>query len=140
MQVSLRRCTQSIARRASIREYLSGGASEDQVQINAWIKSVRRQKHVSFVNLNDGSNADGIQAVIPNALLESSEETASAGLQTGASVSLTGRLTEKQGGRKITATQSPKSNVELQVEAVKLVGECDGAVSLLFVQYSVCPS
>lgn len=129
MHVSLRRCAQSLAKLASVRELLSSVAQEEPVQINAWIKSIRRQKHVSFVNLNDGSNDDGIQAVISNSLLESSGEAAIAGLQTGASVSFTGRLTEKKGGRQTTSALSPKSNVELQVDDVKLIGECDGAVS-----------
>lgn len=129
MQASLRRCAQSIVKRASIRDFLAAGPQNDSVQINAWIKSIRRQKHVSFVNLDDGSNIDGIQAVIPNTLLESSGEAVRNGLQTGASVSFAGRLTEKQGGRKGATALAQKTNVELQVEGLKLVGACDGAVS-----------
>lgn len=129
MQASLRRCAQSLAKCSSIREYLGRGIREEPVEINAWIKTIRRQKHVSFVNLNDGSNDAGIQAVIPTNLLQSSGETTNAGLQTGASVSFTGRLTEKKGGRQASSSQDLRNNVELQVETINLVGECDGAVS-----------
>lgn len=127
MQVSVRRCAHSIAKRVSIRDCQTSGAEE--VRINAWIKSIRRQKHISFVNLNDGSNDEGLQAVIPNSLLEKEGEATNAGLQTGASVSFTGRLTEKQGGRRNNTAEAVGRTAELQVDSLKVIGECDGAVS-----------
>jgi len=140
MQATLRRCSQSIAKRASIQEHLSripesGPVPNNSVQLNAWIKSIRRQKHVAFINLSDGSSPDSIQAVIPNSLLETSGDATNAALQTGASVSLTGRLTEKQGGRANAAREAsgavPRRAYELQVDKIGIIGECDGGVSIL---------
>jgi asparaginyl-tRNA synthetase len=36
---------------------------EHQVTVSGWIKSVRRQKNVSFAVVTDGSSATGLQAV-----------------------------------------------------------------------------
>lgn len=36
------------------------------VQVNGWIKSIRRQKRVAFAVISDGSNTTGLQAVFNN--------------------------------------------------------------------------
>lgn len=43
-------------------------ADAEEITLNGWIRSCRRQKHVSFAVLNDGSNAKGIQAVLPKGM------------------------------------------------------------------------
>ena len=40
-------------------------ASEGPVLIKGWVRTLRKQKEVAFVQINDGSNLGGIQCVIP---------------------------------------------------------------------------
>jgi hypothetical protein len=39
--------------------------SDEQVSIKGWVKTVRKQKTLAFVEVNDGSNMNGIQCVLP---------------------------------------------------------------------------
>ncbi len=39
--------------------------SEEQVSIKGWVRTVRKQKTLAFVEVNDGSNMSGIQCVFP---------------------------------------------------------------------------
>jgi asparaginyl-tRNA synthetase len=48
----------------TIRQLLSSPISpSSSVQVNGWIKSVRRQKKLSFAVISDGSSTPGLQAV-----------------------------------------------------------------------------
>jgi asparaginyl-tRNA synthetase len=48
----------------TIRQLLSSPTSpSSSVQVNGWVKSVRRQKKLSFAVISDGSSAPGLQAV-----------------------------------------------------------------------------
>lgn len=38
--------------------------SDDLVSIKGWVKTVRKQKTLAFVEVNDGSNMSGIQCVL----------------------------------------------------------------------------
>jgi asparaginyl-tRNA synthetase len=63
----LRRCVSTSKLPLTIRQLLSSLQATDQktnVQVNGWIKSVRRQKNVTFAVINDGSCASGLQAVL----------------------------------------------------------------------------
>lgn len=52
----------------TIRELLAGQKSiPDTIHVNGWVKSVRRQKNVSFAVITDGSTAKGLQAVFSDA-------------------------------------------------------------------------
>lgn len=39
--------------------------SDELVSIKGWVKTVRKQKTLAFVEVNDGSNMSGIQCVLP---------------------------------------------------------------------------
>ena len=39
--------------------------SDDQVSIKGWVRTVRKQKTLAFVEVNDGSSMGGIQCVLP---------------------------------------------------------------------------
>lgn len=39
--------------------------SDEQVSIKGWVRTVRKQKTLAFVEVNDGSNMSGIQCVLP---------------------------------------------------------------------------
>jgi hypothetical protein len=63
----LRRCASTTKLPLTIRQLLSSPqvtSQEIKVQVNGWIKSVRRQKNVTFAVINDGSCASGLQAVL----------------------------------------------------------------------------
>ena len=38
--------------------------------VNGWIQTVRSQKDLSFIKLNDGSNAGGVQLIVDSNLEE----------------------------------------------------------------------
>jgi asparaginyl-tRNA synthetase len=89
------------------------------VTIKGWVRTVRKQKTLAFLNVNDGSNVAGIQVVVNfDDLLEGDEQSREAvnALTTGAAVSIVGTLVE-----------SPKQGhqaVELHATSVQLVGAC----------------
>jgi asparaginyl-tRNA synthetase len=120
------RCT--LVRQAvkSIAEHLSSSSSSSStaselISIHAWIRTIRRQKTLSFVSLNDGSSHQGIQAVIPSSILDQHEEKVKSALTSGASVVFRGKLQDKKAGKGVQ--QGAK---ELQVESFDVLGECDG--------------
>lgn len=135
MRASIVRCT-NIYRRGTIASLLRGdaatrAAASPHVEVNAWIRSIRRQKHLTFISLSDGSSSTGLQAVVKNAVLDESNtddaQEASTSLSifsTGASVALRGQLVAKS-----TASTKGKGrdaeDVELQVESLRLIGACD---------------
>lgn len=145
MKASLRRLQN--AQRGSIATLVrqhaadSSAAASSLVELHGWVRTIRRQKKVSFISLHDGSDWKGIQAVVPSALLERLEQgTAEAafssdsthgGLGSGASVQLIGRLVEKQGGTvkgKGKERQTDEQELEMQVESLRVLGGSDGKV------------
>eukprot|EP00606_Chrysophyceae_sp_TOSAG23-5_P000254 GSChrysophyteH2.ASY1.ANO1.1754.1 assembled CDS len=83
-----------------------------EVKIQGWVRSLRSQKALSFIQINDGSSLTDLQAVA-TANLPSYETVRS--LTTGTAVELVGTLQESQG---------KGQNTELEVTSLKLVGEC----------------
>ncbi len=71
-----------------------------------WVKTVRGQKNLSFVELTDGSTFAGLQIVTQNLAPE---------VTTGAAVAVTGPLVESLGG---------KQKWEIQAEKIELLGRC----------------
>ncbi|BGP24348.1 asparaginyl-tRNA synthetase [Rhodotorula toruloides] len=76
--------------------------------LNGWIRSVRRQKNVSFAVLSDGSQVGGVQVVLPKGLDES--------LSVGCSATFKGKWVDSRG------TGQDK---EFKVESVDFVGASD---------------
>ncbi|KAI8831982.1 hypothetical protein BJ741DRAFT_310441 [Chytriomyces cf. hyalinus JEL632] len=95
----------------SIRQLLeaSHGADAPQVTVNGWVRTVRTQKQRAFVQVADGSNPQGIQAVV-------SDPEMVKGLSTGASVRLQGSLVKSIGGNQA---------MELKASAITLLGASD---------------
>ena len=48
----------------TIRQLLSAPTTDARVQVNGWVKSIRRQKNITFAVISDGSSARPLQAVI----------------------------------------------------------------------------
>lgn len=60
-----RRCFSSATLPPTIRQLLASPPppSAASIQINGWVKSIRKQKKVAFAVISDGSSDSGLQAV-----------------------------------------------------------------------------
>ncbi|KAI8609194.1 asparaginyl-tRNA synthetase [Chytriomyces sp. MP71] len=87
---------------------LSSSTAGERVSVHGWVRTVRTQKQLAFVQVSDGSCANGIQAV--------TNPEAVKGLSTGASVRLEGTLVASPGGNQRT---------ELKVDSVHLLGSAE---------------
>ena len=57
-------CSHAPQKEASIAELLRSNSADHSIEVNGWIRSVRKQKKVAFVALGDGSSIDPLQAVL----------------------------------------------------------------------------
>ncbi|CAO3598436.1 unnamed protein product [Absidia cylindrospora] len=87
---------------------------QTNVTLRGWVRSVRQQKQLSFANINDGSTLKGIQVIL-------NDTQKAARLSTGACVELQGQLTTSPG---------KEQGMELQVDKLKVLGECDNTYPL----------
>lgn len=96
-----------------------GGVSRvgDVVQLRGWVRTVRAQKDLSFVEVNDGSSLSGIQAVV-TADADGAALLADGHVTTGAAVVIEGVVVESPGG---------KQAVEVKADAIRVVGSADAA-------------
>lgn len=84
-----------------------------QVELKGWARTRRGNKHVQFVQLNDGSNVGGIQVVFD--MSKFSDEQLKP-ITTGASLRVVGNLVESMG---------KGQSMEVQAESLELYGTCD---------------
>ena len=89
----------------------------DTVQLRGWVRTVRAQKDLSFIEVNDGSSLSGIQAVV-NGDVPGREHLDAGDITTGAAVLIEGTVVESPGG---------KQAVEVAVESIKLIGGADAS-------------
>jgi len=96
----------------TIREVFRMRPEEQRITVHGWIRTKRESKTFSFLELNDGSVMKNLQVVYD----ASSEgyEALLPRLTTGASLTVTGRL---------TASQGKGQSVELKAEEVRVVGD-----------------
>lgn len=92
-----------------ISEALSGAELGENVKIQGWVRSVRPQKALVFLHVNDGSSLQPLQVV-------ASSELNDRLLRFGSAVEVTGILKK---------SPHQKQAVELEAEAIEVVGECD---------------
>jgi len=91
---------------------------DDPVTVKGWVRTVRKQKTLAFLQVNDGSNLAGIQCVVPlDDARENSKELADelAKTTTGCAVQITGKIVKSSGG---------KQSVEVAADSLRVVGEC----------------
>ena len=81
------------------------------ITVNGWVQTVRSQKDLTFIKLNDGSNAGGVQLIVDSNLEEKSANTNE--INIGSSLRATGLLV------KSPATGQP---YELQVKNLQVFG------------------
>jgi asparaginyl-tRNA synthetase len=106
------------ASRIKTVDALKSKGMDSLVTIKGWIRTVRKQKTLAFVEVNDGSSLSGIQCVIPLTNTSSSQsETLQAidQLSTGAAVEIVGKLVQSEGKNQA---------VELVAETLRVVGIC----------------
>ena len=89
----------------------------DTVQLRGWVRTVRAQKDLSFIEVNDGSSLSGIQAVV-NGDVPGREHLDAGDVTTGAAVLIEGTVVESPGG---------KQAVEVAVQSIKLIGGADAS-------------
>ncbi|NWW58972.1 SYNM protein, partial [Ifrita kowaldi] len=95
--------------RLRVREALGAREPADAVRVQGWVHSVRSQKEVLFLHINDGSSLESLQ-VVADPSLEKRD------LTFGSAVEVQGKL-----------VKSPHrmQNMELQAETIHVVGPCD---------------
>ncbi|KAG0327608.1 hypothetical protein BG004_002750, partial [Podila humilis] len=93
----------------TIKTILSSTEPNTPVKVQGWIRSTRQQKHITFMEVNDGSGLKGVQAIL--------EGGQGKGLAAGTSVELEGTLVKSLGKGQA---------LELQVSKLKVIGSCDG--------------
>ena len=94
-----------------------GGASRvgEELEVRGWARSVRTQKGMAFIDLNDGSAISGMQAVVNEG--SAAWEVASSGsVSTGAALRVKGKLVASPGG---------KQAAELAVDELEVIGAAD---------------
>ncbi|XP_061058785.1 probable asparagine--tRNA ligase, mitochondrial isoform X2 [Eubalaena glacialis] len=99
-----------LSAKLSVRDALGAqNASGERVKVQGWIRSVRSQKEVLFLHVNDGSSLESLQ-VVADSSFDSRE------LTFGSSVEVQGQLVK---------SLSKRQNVELKAEKIEVVGNCD---------------
>ncbi|XP_057875087.1 asparaginyl-tRNA synthetase isoform X2 [Melospiza melodia melodia] len=107
---ALRRCA-SLPRavRLRVREALGAREPAEAVRVQGWVRSVRSQKEVLFLHINDGSSLESLQ-VVADPSLEKRD------LTFGSAVEVQGKLVK---------SPHKMQNMELQAETIHVVGPCD---------------
>ncbi|XP_068120900.1 asparaginyl-tRNA synthetase [Hyperolius riggenbachi] len=96
--------------RVSVNKALSSDdGSTKQVRIQGWVRSVRAQKEVLFLHINDGSSLQNLQIVAEPSLNNSA-------ISFGAAVEVSGTLVKSLG---------KKQNMEVKAEDIRVIGECN---------------
>ncbi|KAF2541209.1 hypothetical protein F2Q68_00030415 [Brassica cretica] len=104
---------------------VKGGADEGEglgrvgqsLSVMGWVRTLRSQSSVTFIEINDGSCLSNLQCVM-NPDAEGYDQVEAGSVLTGASVSVQGT---------IVASQGTKQKVELKVHKIILVGKCDSS-------------
>ncbi|OCT93295.1 probable asparagine--tRNA ligase, mitochondrial [Xenopus laevis] len=96
--------------RMSVRDALAKtDGSSTVIKLQGWVRSVRAQKEVLFLHINDGSSVENLQIVAEPDLKNS-------GVSFGSSVEVQGILVK---------SLHKKQNVELKAEDLRIIGPCD---------------
>lgn len=100
-------------KRTKIKDILQQGKSGEPVVAKGWVRTKRGSKNVNFIALNDGSTVHNLQIVVD---VTNFDESLLREINTGAALSVTGKLTESSGAGQ---------NIELNAETIELIGAAD---------------
>lgn len=95
-------------RRTKISDLLQKETFGETVSIKGWVRTLRGNKHVSFIALNDGSTIHNIQIV---ADVEKFGEEFLKPISTGACIHVIGKLVESQGKGQTVEVQADKIEI-----------------------------
>merc|ERR1719162_2407024 len=90
----------SIKKRVKTADVSSSHASfinKEPVLVKGWVRTLRKQKTVAFVEVNDGSNLKGIQCVLVFDDIDKDSKNEISKISTGAAVEATGVLISSEG-------------------------------------------
>lgn len=96
-----------------IREILQQKPENQEVVVKAWVRTKRGQANILFINLNDGSTINNIQAVVEDHRIDAELLKK---VSTGACLAITGKL---------VASSGSGQSVEVLVESIEIYGEAD---------------
>jgi asparaginyl-tRNA synthetase len=93
-----------------IAQVLQSSKVGEEIIVKGWVRAFRSNR---FIQVNDGSTINNLQAVVD---FENFEETLLKKITTGAAVGLTGKIVESQGSGQA---------IELQVSNIEIIGEAN---------------
>ncbi|XP_069496028.1 asparaginyl-tRNA synthetase isoform X2 [Ambystoma mexicanum] len=99
----------SAALKLNVRQALATEAGSGERQQEGWIRSVRAQKEVLFLHINDGTSLQSLQ-IVADPTLENRD------LSFGSSVEVRGKLVK---------SLHKKQSIELAAEDIRIIGPCD---------------
>lgn len=102
----------NVGNKLRICEVLSSEEIGRNIRIQGWIRSVRSQKDILFLHVNDGSSLQSLQVVASPSLDDRH-------LTYGSAVEISGNLIK---------SPHKKQSVELQADNIRVVGPCDPVV------------
>src|SRR5690606_2587708 len=100
-------------KRSKIKDILKTGRANETVVAKGWVRTKRGSKNVFFIALNDGSTINNLQVVVD---VNNFEESLLREINTGAALSVSGKLVESAGSGQ---------NIELVADKVELLGAAD---------------
>lgn len=100
--------------RYKIKEIAQGNFLGQEVIIKGWVRTVRKQKECTFIEINDGSRLTNFQIVVSAALNNYEKEIEK--ISTGCSMSAKGKIVNSPG---------TKQSVEMQADTLEILGYCD---------------
>lgn len=100
-------------RRTKIVDLLQKPTYGEKVAVKGWVRTIRGNKYVQFIHLNDGSTIHNLQIV---ADVEKFDNDAFNGITTGAAIHVVGTLVESQG---------KGQTAEIQADSIELYGTAD---------------
>ncbi|KAJ8403787.1 hypothetical protein AAFF_G00346550 [Aldrovandia affinis] len=101
--------SQKSSKKLRVREALSSQDIGAHVRVQGWVRSVRSQKEVLFLHVNDGSSSQSLQVV-------ARPELDNRLLTFGSAVDISGNLAK---------SPHKQQSVELQADQIHVVGECN---------------
>ncbi len=103
-------------KRTTVKDLLSDSSlMGTEVEAKGWVRTRRGNKHVQFVQLNDGSSVNNIQVVLDMSRFTDEQLKP---VTTGSSIRVTGKLVESMGKGQST---------EIQADSLELYGTADPA-------------
>ncbi len=98
-----------------IKHILKLGQPGESLTIQGWVRTKRSAKKFTFIEVNDGSSMNGLQVIASEDIPDYDKHMER--ISTGASVQITGTLSESPG---------KGQRVELQASEIEVFGESDG--------------